>query len=399
VSGRPSLARLSAFNFGFQFVWGAVLALSLQTRASELGGASGVRDYATIASIGAAIGAVVQVVAGRLADRRRARVGHRREFITYGTALAVPALLWFYLAPTFPQLVASFALLEIALNVATGPYAAVIPDFVPVARRGIASSFMSAFQSLGNAAGLVLVVVVTATRHGGGDLPIGAALGAGLALCAAVTLAHTRGLAGEPAASAGGPVRLGGPLGALLLSRGTINVGFYTLLGFLLFFVRDALGVHGAATQTQTGLIFLTFTLLAVGGAALAAGPSDRYDKRLVISLSVGVVALALGGLAVAQTLPVAYLAAGLAGAAWGAFVTADWALAAVVLPPGAMATAMGIWNVGTAVPQIVAPLLTTPLVLRLDAVHPGLGTRAAIVLSLVEFVIGGALIWRLPNA
>ena len=94
-----------------------------------------------------------------------------------------------------------------------------------------------------------------------------------------------------------------------------------------------------------------------------------------------------------------AYAAAVCAGAAWGAFVTADWALAAAVLPAGAMATAMGIWNVATTLPQVVAPLATAPLVLRFNEIAPGLGPRAAIVLALCEFVAGGALIWRLPRA
>jgi hypothetical protein len=97
--------------------------------------------------------------------------------------------------------------------------------------------------------------------------------------------------------------------------------------------------------------------------------------------------------------LPLAYVAAAAAGAAWGAFVTADWALASAVLPAGAMATAMGVWNVATTVPQVVAPLVTAPLVERFNAISAGLGPRAAIVLSLVEFVVGGALIRRLPPA
>jgi len=113
----------------------------------------------------------------------------------------------------------------------------------------------------------------------------------------------------------------------------------------------------------------------------------------------VGVIAIALAFLAGAQNLAVAYGGAALAGAAWGAFVTTDWALASILLPGGAMATAMGIWNVATAVPQIVAPLVTAPLVERVNAMSAGLGPRLAIVLALVEFVAGGTLIWRLPRA
>jgi MFS family permease len=195
-------------------------------------------------------------------------------------------------------------------------------------------------------------------------------------------------------------LRLRGPLGTLLISRGLINVGFFTLLGFLLFFVRDSLGVQGAdAVKTQTALLFISFTVAAIAGAIAAARPTDRYDKRAVVSVAVAVIVLGLALLAMAPNLGVAYAAAVLAGAAWGAFVTADWALASAVLPGGAMATAMGIWNVATTVPQILAPLLTAPLVERASALSPGLGPRLAVALSLLEFAAGAIFIWRLPRA
>jgi hypothetical protein len=63
------------------------------------------------------------------------------------------------------------------------------------------------------------------------------------------------------------------------------------------------------------------------------------------------------------------------------------------------MATAMGIWNVATALPQVLAPLLTGPLVAGLNAGQPGSGPRAAIAIALIEFALGGAAIWRLPRA
>ena len=108
-------------------------------------------------------------------------------------------------------------------------------------------------------------------------------------------------------------------------------------------------------------------------------------------------VAVALVVLAVASSLPVAFGAAALAGLAWGAFFTADWALACTLLPVGAMASAMGIWNVAAAIPQVVAPLVTGPLVTALDASHPGLGPRAAVLLAVAEFTLGAAWLWRLP--
>jgi len=385
-------ARLCAFNFGIQLVWGAILAVSLQARSVELAHQDGVRAYATIAAIGALIATVVQLCAGVLADRRRRSVGNRQAFYLVGMALAVPSLVWFYLAPSWPQLLAAFFALQFTMNVAGGPYQAAIPDYIPRERRGLASGWMGAYQSAGNAAGLIVAGFVHDLRL------VAIALAAPLVASWAVTFAHLRGRSGI-SDDAPGPVSASHALLVLLFSRGLINVGFFTMLGFLLFYVQQSLGITDAnALTTQTALLFLTFTLLAIAGAALAARPVDQRDKRLIVTVACCAIAIALAVLATAPSLGFAYPAAGLAGLAWGAFVTADWALAASLLPQRAMATTMGVWNIATAVPQVVAPLVTLPLVLRFNALTPGLGPRAAIVLSLLEFLAGGALIWRLPR-
>jgi MFS family permease len=398
-SAKP--ARLCAFNAGIQLVWGAILAVSLQARSIALGHGHGVRDYAAIAAAGALVATIVQLVAGPLSDRTRRLTGNRQAFYAVGVSFAVPAIGWFYLAPTFAQLVAAFLALELAINVAGGPYQAVIPDYVPLAKRGGASSWMAAYQSIGNAAGLLAAGFIADLRV------VAVALAVPFVATYAVSANHMRGSRDlatddDPASVAAletnvirGSRRA---LVALLLSRGIVNLGFFTLLGFLLFFVRDSLRVDAASLTTQTALLFLCFTLAAVAGAGLASRPTDRYDKRLVVSISIGCVVVALALLAASTGLALAYAAATLAGAAWGAFVTADWALASAVLPPRAMATAMGVWNVATALPQVFAPLLAAPLVGIVDALHPGLGPRAAIVLALVEFAIGAALVWRLPR-
>jgi len=391
---RVSAARLCALNGGIQLVWGAILAVSLQARSIALAGPGAIRAYALIAAAGALVATVVQLAAGALSDSERRRTGSRQRFYAAGIALAIPALFWFYLAPSFAQFVAAFLLLQAAMNVAGGPYQAVIPDYVVPERRGLASSWMAVYQSAGNAAGLLVAGLLHDLRI------VAVAISVPLAASYGATAEYLRGLvASPPAPAARNELRSDRNLRVLLLSRGLINVGFFTLLGFLLFFVRDSLGVARAALEMQTAFIFLTFTLAAVAGAPLAARPADTSDKRLVVSVAVALIVVALIVLGTTSSLLVAYLSAGVAGAAWGAFVTADWALATALLPPQSMATAMGVWNVATTLPQVIAPLLTAPLVLRLNAVHAGAGPRGAIALSLLEFAAGAIVVWRLPRA
>jgi hypothetical protein len=90
-----------------------------------------------------------------------------------------------------------------------------------------------------------------------------------------------------------------------------------------------------------------------------------------------------------------------LAGLGWGVFLVADWAIACRILPPGALASTMGIWNVAVAGPQIVAPLLTAAVLQRLGVVSASagpLGPRVAFGLALGETLLGIAWLWRLSR-
>jgi succinyl-CoA synthetase alpha subunit len=56
----------------------------------------------------------------------------------------------------------------------------------------------------------------------------------------------------------------------------------------------------------------------------------------------------------------------------------------------------MGVWNLAVAIPQIAAPAITAPVVTYFDGRSAGLGPRVALMLVIVEFVIGTAWLWRL---
>ena len=389
----PNFARLCSLNAGIQLVWGAVLGVSLQARTIALSSPSeSIARYSALAAVGALVATIVQLFAGRLSDRTRARGSSRAAYHTIGVAIAIPALGTFFLAPSFVALAIAFVALQCGVNVVMGAYQAIIPDYVPAPRRGNASAWMSAFQSAGNAAGLLVAGLVRDGRI------VATALAVPFVITYAIATGHARTLMPLPLEETADPPRARGVLGALMLSRGLVNVGFFVLLDYLLFFVRDSLHVAAARVELTTAFVFLTFTLAAIGGAIGAARPADRSDKRLVASVAVGIVAIALAGLALATSVPMAFAYACVAGFGWGAFVTADWALATAVLPARDMATAMGIWNVATTLPQVVAPLIAGPLVVAANATSAGAGPRSAIAAAIVAFVLGGVAIWRLPR-
>jgi MFS family permease len=382
------MARLAALWFGLQFVWGAVLAVSLQARVTALAPSDAVSAFALLAASGALVGTLTQLAVGPLADRQFARSGTRARFYTAGVALALPGIAALYLAPAYVGLIAGFALLQIGMNVATGPYQAIVPDYVPAERAGAASAWLGVFQPLGNSGGLLVAGFI----HD--DRVVAALVALALVVAWAVTAGAVKSRRSIAPAAAG--FRVDRPFRTLLISRAAISAGFYTLLGFLFFFVAQSLKIGGDGTRTTTALLFLAFTVANVIGAALAARPADRYDKRFVVLAANGVIVLSLALLACAHGLALAFAAAAGAGIAWGGYFIADWALACTLLPRGGMAAAMGVWNVAAALPQILAPLLTAPLVERANARTAGLGPRLAIILALAEFTFGALWLLRL---
>ncbi len=380
--------RLGALWFGIQVVWTAVLGVVLQERATALG-VNAVGVFAVIAAVGALIGAAVQVAAGFLSDTARARTGDRRFFYAAGVLLAVPAVVVLPGAPSLAWLWFAVILLQIGMNVAGGPYQGIVGDYIEPERTGRASSWMSVNQFSGSVVGLVLTILL----HG-------FALGVGLAACLAaawwVTDAHVRRLPRTMVSTA--RLRVDRDMWTVLISRALINVGFYTLFYFLFFFVRESLGVTGPQTTTTTGILILAFTIAGVAGAALAGRPVDRYDKRVVVSIACAAIAVAVGAFAAAPNFTVALACAVGSGAAWGAFLTADWAIAYAVLPRVALASAMGVWNLAAALPQVAAPAITAPVVSYFDAVRAGLGPRIALICVIIEFVLGTAWLWRLKG-
>ena len=389
-----SFARLCSLNAGIQLVWGAVLGVSLQARTIALvPHADTIARYSALAATGALVATIVQLVVGRSSDLMRARQHDRTRFYLIGIGLAIPSILAFFFAQTFVAFALAFVALQCTINIASGPYQAIIPDYVVTAQRGRASAWMSAYQSLGNAIGLLVAGLISDLRI------VAAALVAPLVVTITVVVRETRRLSHlkltVDVAATDVQARA---LPPLLVSRGLVNVGFFALLDYLLFFVRDSLHVAPSDVQMTTAFVFLTFTLSAIVGAIVAAKPADRSDKRLVVSVAVGTIVVALIALATTTSLPLAYASAGLAGIAWGAFVTADWALATAVLPPKTMATAMGVWNIATTIPQVIAPLVVGPLVVHADAVMAGSGPRVAIVAACVAFALGGAAVWRVPR-
>ncbi|HEY5425910.1 MAG TPA: MFS transporter [Candidatus Tumulicola sp.] len=386
--------RIALFWLGIQAVWGALLGISLQARTIELvAGAHALVAYGRLATLGAIVAAVVQVAVGPWSDARRRGGSRRIEFYAAGGLGGAVAVVCFYGAANFVALTFAFVALQAALNFAIGPYQAIVPDAMPRARFGVASSWMAALQSAGNAVGAVCAAFITDARI------LGGALAALLIATGTATCAHVRGLALQTQPKRE-PFRVTRTFVDLFISRALVYVGFYTLLDYLLFYVSGVLATPSIAQAKSTsGVLILVFTLVGAIGAALAARPSDRLDKRLVATIGGGLVVVALALFVGSHTIAGAAAATLVAGLGWGIFLVADWAIACRVLPPGALATTMGVWNLALILPQIIAPAVTTAVLGRLALTAGTQGPRVAFVLAIGETFVGIAWLWRLSRS
>jgi len=88
------------------------------------------------------------------------RLGKRKPFIIVGCIGNCVALACMSIAPNLLLYIASFIALQLFHNCAAGPYSAIVPDLVPISKRGLAAGFIGLMTMLGNLCGGMLGLAV-----------------------------------------------------------------------------------------------------------------------------------------------------------------------------------------------------------------------------------------------
>jgi MFS family permease len=127
---------------------------------------------------------------------------------------------------------------------------------------------------------------------------------------------------------------------------------------------------------------------------ALAGRRSDRTGRRRSLVVVSGVVmAVAALMLVVEPTWPAAMAAAVVLGGGNGIYLAVDAALITQVLPTAAArAEDLGIINIASSAPQVIAPALAGPMVAHVGG-YPLLYTATAVVT-----LLGGVFIYRVRS-
>ncbi len=409
---------VSIYWLGLSFFWGAMLTLVLPDRVGALFPADKDRILTIVASSGAAVATVAQVFFGAWSDTSRNRIGRRRPFLLIGTLGGCFTLLFFPSAHTLLSLLAVFLLIQLWINVAGGPYQGLMPDLIPPGKHGTAAAWMGAASIIGRIGGPIAASVLLRPDienwlqprapwlHVLGD-NLGLSLLA-LIFIAVLLIAMTLTLfsaretpldAHAPKVGIGetimGIVRV--PLKPypsfvwLMISRLGIMLGVYTVSFCLLYYIRDTLGFSGEGESLKVLTNFLLIsTFTGIIGTIPAGIISDKIGKKPILYFA-NTVCMASGlAFALSHNLTMAYIAAGIFGAGYGAFAAVDWALACNLLPPDSPAKYLGLWGISDTLSQVVAPLLAGPLAFWINRnVGAGVGYRALMILALVYFGLG----------
>src|SRR5690606_31478097 len=351
---------------------------------------------AWVFGVGALFSVVFNPLWGALSDRTVSRYGRRLPWIALGGIAGAASLVLLSTADTVTELIIGWCLVQTALNAPWAALTAVVPDQVPHRQRRAAAGYLGLAQMLG-------VVIATGLA---GVLP-GAAGYLACAVVLLVSLVPFLVQRRDPPLPPGrrSPWDLRGFLrgfwvsprrypdfGWAWLTRFLLNLSNGLLLAYLLYYLRDELGIADA----ESALLVLTVVnVLGVMAAVVISGVwSDRLARRKVFVTASGLIMAAAGFLlAGVSSYPVAIVAAAVIGIGFGVYTSVDFALITQVLPAAAdRGKDLGVLNISNALPQVVAPALAAPLVTQLGG-YPTLFAASGLVA-----VLGAVLVGRIKS-
>ena len=398
-----------AVSAGFQFllslanlvVWLSILPISqilLPVQVAALNPANKFSNLSIATAIGVLAAVITNPIAGALSDRTTSRLGRRRPWFIAGTLLSMATLALMANASSFIALVLCWAIFHVAANAILAALSAVVPDQVPVRQRATVSAFVSLSLPLGAVIGALLVTRVISSTQLSYYVFIGILL---VVMALLVLVIHDKPLPEGAAPRFNLGAFLAGfwinpvkhpDFGWAWLTRFLVYLGYFISLGYLLYFLQDAVHYQKAAQGVTTFQVILTGTLLI---ASIISGIlSDKFQRRKIFVMGASlVIVIAFLILAFFQTWPAVELAAAVLGIGFGAYLGVDIALITQVLPSAsARGKDLGVINIANALPQVVGSAVAA-LVINSFHSYTLLFVFAAILASL-----GAVLIQRIKS-
>ena len=382
--------------FGLQFAWQMRIILSGPVT-EELGASPFI--FGLIWLAGPFTGMVVQPLIGALSDKTKTPLGRRRPYLLGGALLSALAL-WAFpnsanitnwlssithlnFAPWAALLFAAIMIwvLDACVNIAQGPYRALVPDVVPQEQHSIANSYISLAIGLGSvvAAGTAPFLKWVFNYQ----MPINAqfimaALAFALGMIWTCTVIKERQIAkSEDKEEKFDFIQSLKDFFALSPEVGKICwMQFFTWIGNMcmmiyftqyavhtVFKVPDLSGVSEAVKSTfETAILngtnfssicFAIFNLVCFLVAIPIGVLSVKFGNKKIHIISMLSMAIAFLGMAFTTNPKLVAVLMGLSGIGWASICALPFAMLSQYIKPGTEGSVMGIFNIFIAGPQV----------------------------------------------
>ena len=382
---------------GLQFAWQMRIALSEPVTSSL--GASPLL-YSLIWLAGPFSGMVVQPIIGALSDKTKSKFGRRRPYLLGGAIIASIAL---WLFPNSGNIVDGIILatgvkiplwggllfaaimiwiIDACINIAQGPYRALVPDVVPREQHAQANSYISLAIGLGSVVAMVVAPTLKFLFNFQMSVPaqfIMAALAFTLAMtwtCLTVTEKSTLDEVEESKDEHKSDVSFWQSLKEFFLLSPEVKkictMQFFTWIGMMClliyitpFVIHTVYGVPDVAVESVAqslkdtaqnyALICLAVFNLVCFLVAIPIGKlADKFGNKKVHIISMLSMVVAYLCLAFFKSSPAAVLFfMALSGIGWASVCALPFAMLSRYIKPGTEGSVMGIFNIFIAGPQV----------------------------------------------
>jgi MFS family permease len=341
---------------------------------------------ALVTGVGSLLAMVANPFFGRMSDRTSSPWGMRRPWMLAGLAGGCLGIVTVALAPGIPVVLIGWCAAQVFFNALLASLAAVLPDHVPIAQRGLVSGVLAVCLPAASVVGTFLVQlfdgsVVTM-------LLVPCAVGGCLVILFAARLADRRLAAAdrprwslrEFAGTFYVDPRRSPDFAWAFASRFLLVTAYAFLVTYQAYYLIDQVGSAERDVPRQIYLGTLVQSAALVVVALITGRLSDRIGRRKpFVILAAMTYGLAMLVIARADDVP-GYLAGmAVGGLGFGMYMAVDLALVVDVLPDHDHAAKdLGVINIAGALPFALAPAVA-PVILRVTGdSYAGLFTVAA---------------------
>ncbi|MBB3872444.1 MFS transporter [Brevundimonas mediterranea] len=376
-------------------LYSGVLGVLLPNQIAALNPVEKANNLALMFAITSVFSTLTTPIAGALSDRTRTRWGRRSPWIAIASLIGSLCLFGVSWQTSFWSLMVLWVMATVAYNAMQPAMTTVIADRFSPESRGVVSGVVGA----GMTAGLTAGTVVAGYLAGAQVLAYGLfAVAIAVSCLAFVLINREPSTAHQPARSFSWiPFAKGFWISPkehpdfawAFAGRFTIYMGYQAVAAYLLYILRDYIGLSDAASNIAiANMAMITLVCLVV--SSLASGfLSDHFQRRkpfvIIASLIMGcamVVPLLM------PNMNGMWIYAGVIGVGYGMFMSIDMALMTQVLPQSAEGDEgkdLGVLTTAVNIPQILSPVMAAILLNVFG------GNYAAIFIAAVIFVFGSA--------